>query len=109
MAQIGMQDWRIHFSAFNTAGVAESEESIFMACSNGLVEYNTTDNSVNMLTATNGLSDLGASAIGGEGNVVVLGYANGNIDIIEPDVITNIPWIQKAEIAGDKAVKQLLF
>ncbi|MFT4600632.1 MAG: ligand-binding sensor domain-containing protein [Arenicella sp.] len=108
-SQIGMQDWRIHFSAFNVAGIAESENSVFMACSNGLVEYDLTDNSISMLTATNGLSDLGASAIGSEGNVVIVGYANGNLDIIETDVITNIPWIQKAEISGDKAVNNFYF
>jgi ligand-binding sensor domain-containing protein len=108
-AQIGMQDWRIHFSAFNTAGIAESEESIFMACSNGLVEYSLSDNSVSMLTAANGLSDLGVSAIEGKGNVVIVGYANGNLDVIEPDLITNVPWIQKSEISGDKAVNNFFF
>ena len=108
-SQIGMQDWRIHFSAYNTCGIAESESSVFMACSNGLIEYDLTDNSVNMLTATNGLSDLGASAIAGENDVVILGYANGNLDIIESDLITNIPWIQKSEISGDKAINNFYF
>lgn len=108
--QLAMQDWRIHFSSFNTIGIAESNDEVFMACENGLVEYDLTDNSVSVLTSTNGLSDLGISAIqGGGNNIVAVGYANGNVDIIETNTITNVPWIKTAELAGDKAVNAFYF
>lgn len=107
--QIGMHDWRIHFSAYKAVGVAETSTHVFMACSNGVIEYDTEDNSVELLTVTNGLSDLGISAIGSDGNTVVVGYANGNLDIVEENLITNIPWIQKAEIAGDKTINSIYF
>lgn len=108
-AQIGTGDWRIHFSAFNAVGIAETSTDIYMACSNGLVEYNLEDNSVSPLTVTNGLSDLGVSSICAKNNVVVVGYANGNLDIIEGNTITNLPWIKKAEISGDKTINSILF
>ena len=107
--QIGMQDWRIHFSSFNAIGIAESTTDVYMACANGLVEYDTEDNSVSTLTITNGLSDLGISTIDNNETVVVVGYANGNLDIIEGNTITNIPWIKKAEISGNKRINSFYF
>lgn len=110
IAQLATYDWRIHFSSYNTVGIAESSNEVFMACENGLVEFDLEDNTVEVLTSTNGLSDLGVSAIQGNGdNVVALGYANGNVDIIEGNTITNIPWIKTAQIAGDKAVNSFYF
>jgi ligand-binding sensor domain-containing protein len=108
-AQLAMQDWRIHFSTFNAIGIAESQSSVFMAAANGVVEYDTDDNSVSVLTVTNGLSDLGISAIASAENTVIIGYGNGNLDIIEENSITNIPWIKTAEISGDKTVNAFYF
>jgi len=102
--QIGMQQWRIHFSVFEAIGIAEDETDIYMASANGIIEYDTEDNSISYLTVTNGLSDLGISAIDGNGSTVMVGYANGNIDVIQGNTITNIPWIKLSEIAGDKTV-----
>ena len=108
--QLAMQDWRIHFSSFNTIGIAESTSKVYMACANGIVEYDTEDNSISLLTVTNGLSDLGISTIlGNDKDVVVVGYSNGNIDIIEENTITNIPWIKKAEISGMKSINEIFF
>lgn len=109
-SQLATNDWRIHFSAFNTVGIGESKNEIFMACENGLVEFDLDDNSVSVLTATNGLSDLGISAIQGDGETLVaIGYANGNVDIIEVNTITNIPWIKTAQVSGDKAINAFYF
>lgn len=108
-AQLGTLQWRNHFSSFNVSGIADVGSDVFMACSNGLVEFDTDDNSISTLTVTNGLSDLGISAIEGDGSTLVLGYSNGNIDIIEGSVITNVPWIKKAEISGDKNINSMLF
>ena len=104
IAQIGMNQWRIHFSSFNAIGVAENNTDVLMACKNGIIEYDTEDNSISQLTVTNGLSDLGISAIDSKDNIIIVGYSNGNLDIIEGNTITNIPWIKKAEVSGDKGI-----
>jgi ligand-binding sensor domain-containing protein len=99
-----MQNWRIHFSVFNTIAVAETNTNIFMGCSNGIVRYDLEDNTVNQLTVTNGLSDLGISAISADETTAIVGYVSGNLDVIEGSTIINVPWIKKAEISGDKTV-----
>ncbi len=108
-SQIGMNKWRIHFSAFKGLDIAKTESAIYMACSNGVVYYDLEDNSVNQLTVTNGLSDLGIASISANQNVVIVGYVNGNLDVIEGNVITNVPWIKRAEIAGDKTIHSVYF
>ena len=104
-----MQDWRIHFSSFKAVGITEDETNVYMACTNGVIDYDTEDNSVSLLTVTNGLSDLGISTIDSDGSAIFVGYTNGNLDIIEGNTITNIPWIKKAEIAGDKTINSFFF
>jgi hypothetical protein len=99
-----MQDWRVHFSVNSAVGVANDESSVYMAAANGMVVYNTEDNSIEMLTLANGLSDLGISSLSGNGEVVLVGYANGNIDLIDGNTITNVPWIKLADIAGNKTI-----
>ena len=82
-SQIGMNQWRIHFSAFKAKGITATSTNVYMACSNGIIRYDLEDNTVNQLTVTNGLSDLDISAIGGNEAVAVVGYVNGNLDVIE--------------------------
>lgn len=108
-AQIGMQQWRIHFSSFNTIGIAQTDEGVFMAAKNGIVEYNKSDNSISTMTVINGMSDLGASVIRGNAGTLVIGYENGNLDILEDGIVTNIPFIKTAEIAGSKRIKNVSF
>lgn len=108
-SQIGMNQWRIHFSALKAIGITETSDNIYMACSNGVVRYDLEDNTLNQLTVTNGLSDLNISAISSNSSVVAVGYVNGNLDIIEGNTITNVPWIKAAEISGDKTVHNFYF
>lgn len=103
-SQIGMNQWRIHFSAFKAKGITATSTNVYMACSNGIIRYDLEDNTVNQLTVTNGLSDLDISAIGGNEAVAVVGYVNGNLDVIEENTITNVPWIKVADVSGDKTI-----
>ena len=57
-SQVGMNQWRIHFSAFNPVGMAQAGTDVYMACENGIVNFDNEDQSINYLTVTNGLSDL---------------------------------------------------
>lgn len=109
IAQIPMQSWRVHFSVFNAVGVASDKNAIYHAASNGIVKYSTDDNSIEMLSVANGLSDLGISTISGNDSLVFVGYSNGNIDLINENTVTNIPWIRLAEISGNKQIYDAKF
>ena len=109
IAQNSMSNWRVHFSINNTVGMAKNSNSVFMATINGIVKYDTEDNSVSFLTVTNGLSDLNISAIADNGDLIIIGYLNGNIDILKDNIIINVPWIKRTQITGSKAINSFYF
>jgi len=109
VAQNSMGNWRVHFSANSTVGVANNSNSVFMATKNGIAKFDTEDNSISDLTVTNGLSDLNISAIGDNDEVILIGYLNGNLDVLKDNEIINVPWIKNAQIAGSKTVNDFYF
>ena len=107
--QIGMQNWRIHFSSFEAVDITKAGDRIFMAASNGVIEYDLASDEINTLTGTNGLSDLGVSAISGNDKAVFIGYKNGNLDLIKGQEIINVPWLKRALLSGSKEVNNFFF
>lgn len=108
-AQVGMQQWRIHFSSNNNIGITQTQSAVYMAAVNGVVVYDKASKELSTLTVINGLSDLGISTISSDNNTVFVGYENGNLDIIEGNQITNIPFIKTAELSGNKTIKNISF
>lgn len=108
-SQNNMNNWRVHFSINNTIGIANNSNSVYMATTNGIVRFDTEDNSLSTLTVTNGLSDLNISAISNNDNIIIIGYLNGNIDVLKDNVIVNIPWIKRAQITGSKTINGFYF
>lgn len=108
-AQVGMQQWRIHFSSNNNIGITQTQGAVYMAAVNGVVVYDKVSKELSTLTVINGLSDLGISTISSDDNTVFVGYENGNLDIIEGNQITNIPFIKTAELSGNKTIKNISF
>ena len=108
IAQINMQDWRIHFSAYEAIDVIKLNDNIVMAAQNGIINYNLTSKEINTITVTTGLTDKGISAIAGKDNKLLIGYSNGNFDIIIDNEIINIPWLKRALISGSKSINNIL-
>ena len=107
--QLGMNNWRVHFSTNETIGVANDKNTVLMATINGIAKFDYDDNSVSKLTVTNGLSDLNISAIGDNDDVIIIGYVNGNLDVIKDNTIINVPWIKRAQISGSKTINNFYF
>lgn len=107
--QLAMNNWRVHYSLSSSVGITKSAKKIYMAAANGIVVYDGEDNSVNSITHTNGLSDIGISCIGSNDNIVIVGYNNGNIDVIEGNETTNVPWLKKAQLSGLKVINNFFF
>jgi len=109
LAQNSMGNWRVHYSANSTVGIANNSSSVFMATKNGIAKFDTEDNSISDLTVTNGLSDLNITAIGDNDDVVLIGYLNGNLDVLKNNEVINVPWIKNAQIAGSKTINNFYF
>ena len=110
-SQIPVGGWRGHFPYKSGIRVAEAGDRIYCAIKQGLFYFDQRDNSLGTLTKINGLSDIGVSAIGfsQEIKVLLIGYDNGNIDLVYSKSIVNISDIKRKQITGRKSINNLLF
>ncbi len=108
--QIGMDQWRIHVPNREAIDVTTDGNLVFAAFDNGLLEYDPSAGETSVWTDVNGLSDVKLSALGRDlsNKKVFVGYANGNIDVIANNTITNIPAIRLAEIQGNKRINRIV-
>jgi hypothetical protein len=69
------------------------------------------DNSIEKYSKVNGLSDADISCIAfsPEFHTLVIGYNNGNIDLIKNDSVYNIPDIKRKIIVGEKSINSFFF
>jgi len=73
----------------------------------GLFSFSLDDNSVTKFSKLDGLSAIDITAINYAGGKLIIGYNDGNIDIIENGDIMNMPYIASANIIGDKQIKNI--
>lgn len=110
-AQIPVDSWRAHFSYSRSLKVALAGERIYCASHQGLFYFDQSDNSLGTLTKINGLSDAGVSAMAysDDHELMIVGYENGNIDLVGSRRVINIPDILRKQIPGRKSINQILF
>ncbi len=111
-AQVPAGGWRDHLPYSHASRLAEYDNRIFCATRDGsLFSYSLKDGSITKHSKVNGLSDAGISVIGSSGNsgTFIIGYSNGNIDLIRNDSIMNIPDIKRKMIMGGKSVNAIEF
>lgn len=108
-AQLGT--WRDHLNYNNALHLDLLGDEVFVASDNGLFVFNKVNNDISRLSKVNGLSDIGITAIKAnkERGLVIVGYENGNLDIIQNKSITNFPAIKNSSVIGDKSIRHIYF
>lgn len=108
----GIGEWQGHLSHLNGRLVEETPGKIYCGTENGIFYFNKADNSINTLSTVDGLSSIDPSALKyheSKGKLVI-GYTDGNIDILQKDEITNQPAIaNNATILGGKRINDIHF
>ncbi len=101
--------WRSHFSYFNANHVAVFENNVYCATENGFFIYDKEEGSTTVLSKINGLSDTGISALNVAPNsgTLVIGYENGNIDLLSNNEITNFDLIKETDVIGSKRINHI--
>ena len=109
--QIAPGSWRMHLPYNQTIGVEESGDNILVASSAGIFSFNREDGSLFTLNKINGLNDVGISVLSKHPtrNLFLVGYENGNLDLIRDNQITNLSEILNAKILGSKKINQIHF
>lgn len=107
-SQIGTGQWRLHISPTQTIDVAAGNGMVFAAFPSGLVEYDIESGESTLWTDVNSLSDVNLTALFYDpvSDAFWVGYANGNIDKIKRNSVTNIPALKLASIQGSKSINK---
>ncbi len=110
-AQVPVGKWRDHYSYIQGKQTAVSGNRLYLAANNGVFWHNTQEGTVGKLSTVTGLSDVGISAIGYSPfqKMLLVGYENGNIDIVLNNSIINLPYIAQSIMQGDKQINHFYF
>jgi hypothetical protein len=102
-------NWRHHLPSNRVLAIAETPKEILGATEFGLIVWNKEDNSVEKINKVNGLSGFGITSLAysAQFGVVIIGYSNGNIDILKNGHITNVVDISMAPIIGSKKINNI--
>jgi hypothetical protein len=103
--------WRMHLPYQKCNYVTGSNTTIWAATDFGLFMLNKADNAIERITKIDGMSDLGISALcyNAGNNTLFVGYEDGNIDLIQGNVIINLPDIKRSQIIGNKTINNIYF
>lgn len=101
--------WQTHLPYKNAFGVAASKEHIYCAAEYSVFSYNTSDRSIKKFSTSEGLSDVGISAVGYDtlSNMLIIAYTNSNIDLLQNGKVSNLPFIKDAVSLGDKQIRAI--
>jgi len=86
-----------------------SSDKLFCAAENGLFSRDLSSGETRKLSKIDGLSDTGVTAMayGADGNILVIGYASGIIDLIFSDRIVGITNIANSNLNRDKRINDI--
>ena len=108
-AQIGT--WRNYLSYYDIQQIkAAGDDNLFVLASNGLYQYNKTDQSIHTYDKTNGLSDTYITNICWcpQAKRLIAVYQNSNIDLVDlKGNVINISDLYNKLLTGDKTVSSI--
>ncbi len=107
---IPLGQWRHHLPNNQVISVAETPDRIIGATPFGLVVYNKEDSSLEKINKVHGLNDFGISSMAWAESreLLLIGYENGNLDIMKGRDVFNVPDIKIASLMGSKRINRFL-
>lgn len=105
-AEFGVEMWRDHLPYSNVKQVAKIDNIAYGATDYGLYRIDEDDKSIDQLNTVFGLSDFAVSTIAANEytKTLIVGYGNGNIDLIKDGDIQNISAILESNVLGDRTI-----
>ncbi len=108
--QVPVGAWRDHLSYSRATHVAVSGNKVYSAAGGGMIVHNKDDNSIEKLSKVHGLNDVDISSIewSDENQLLIVGYASGNLDIINDNKIINLSDILRSTVPGSKSIYNIM-
>jgi len=107
--EIPANNWHSYLSYYQTIAIAQGDQKIFAANENGLFSYNLSDKSFETKSRVEGLSDSGISAISWSNSkgALLIGYSNGNLDLLSGNAILNLPDLKLKSSIANKSINNI--
>ena len=108
---ISIGQWRHHLPGNRVLSITEKPGKIYASTPYGLMEFDRQYNSIRKYDKVSGLSDFGINVVrySSHKDILLMGYQNGNIDVMMNGGFFTIPDIRQANILGSKAINNILF
>lgn len=110
-AQKPIGQWQLIAPGTSASRLVEADNALYVAGDFGLFRYDLGDNSVRTLSKQDGLASVQVAALAYDSatRLVVIGYRDTNIDLLDPrtGTITNVADIQRRTIVGIKAINAI--
>jgi nitrite reductase/ring-hydroxylating ferredoxin subunit len=105
-AEFGVEMWRDHLPYFNVKQVAKIDNIAYGATDYGLYKVDEDEKTIEQLNTVFGLSDFAVSTIAANDytKTLIIGYVNGNIDLIIDDKVLNLNAILQSNVVGDRTI-----
>ena len=103
--------WHAYVPFFKAYSIADAGNIIYCAEESGIMAYNTETQEIKTYTKVDGLSDVEVSTIAYSATQkkLIIGYNNGNIDLINEDgSLTNLPDIKRKSLVADKNIYRII-
>ena len=108
-AQSGIGSWNDYLPYKEAVVLCPFNSKILIGTENALFSVNRQGGELQKINKIHGLSDIGISALNSNGQLAIVGYKNGNIDLIEEGSIFNLPDLKNENIIGTKRINSILF
>jgi hypothetical protein len=104
--QVPLGSWRYHVSYNEIKSIDLGGDKVFASSSNGILVYYPGDQSVEMLTKLNGLSNTGITLLRYDAatDQLLVAYDNGTFDAIKGNTVRNIDPASNGVISGSKKI-----
>ena len=107
--QLAINEWAVHLNYSHTNIIIHVHNKTFVGTQSGLFVYDLEDNSIRNFSKIDGLSslDITALAYDNTNDGLIIGYKDGNVDIMINNQITNIPHIEMSNILSEKNINHI--
>ncbi len=112
--KVGIGEWDSYFTFTNVFDVVQADDKMIWVSDLSAVYYDMSDFTVKPLNKIDGLTQTGFTrvAYNSQMNFVVLGYNDGNIDLVRFDnnnniTVINMSDIKRSSLTGDKKIYHL--
>lgn len=108
--QVAVGQWRDHLPYNQGERIVKGDNKVYMVTSVGMFNYNINTGETQKMSKITGLSDSGVKSVSyhDDLDILILGYRNGNIDLISDFEIYNIADIKRNAMTGDKTIYDIL-